>query len=118
MEASPPGEAPAECPVLLKKDVKVPLLPPKKPLLCCGDALCNKTQIRFQPQTALTAVLIKQSIVTDFRSSQRRFHPSLPGPNLSNNEVKQQKDACKCRTKPVWLTVCALSCSRANSPEA
>ena len=39
MEASPPGEAPAEWPVLLKKDVKVPLLPPKKPLLCCGDAL-------------------------------------------------------------------------------
>ena len=39
IEASPPGDAPAEWPVLLKKEVKVPLLPPKKPLLCCGDAL-------------------------------------------------------------------------------
>ena len=39
MEASPPGDAPAECPVLLKKEVKVPLLPPKNPLLCWGDAL-------------------------------------------------------------------------------
>lgn len=39
IEASPPGDAPAECPVLLKKDVKVPLLPLKKPLLCCGEAL-------------------------------------------------------------------------------